>query len=163
MHAIAPVSQRFALAHAEPVEHATQRPMPSHTPPGHAAPAGASPLLTHTAAPDMHAIAPVLHGLLGVHAMPAVHALQRPMPSHTPPGHASPAGRLALVAHTGAPDAHEIIPVVHALPVLQLIPVAHATQVPVPSHTPPAHGAPALRGAVTSQTGAPDAHEIIPD
>jgi hypothetical protein len=103
-----------------------------------------------------------VHGLLAAHVIPAVHALQRPAPSHTPPGQLDPAGRSPLGAHTGAPVTHEIIPVVHALPVLQLVPAAHATHVPIPSHTPPAHGAPAARAAAPWHTGAPEAQDTVP-
>jgi|LNFM01.1.fsa_nt_gb hypothetical protein len=91
-HATLPASQRLGRAHAMPAVHATQRPIPSHTPPGHIDPAVVLPEFAHTAVPVMHEIAPVLHGLLGVHVAPAMHALQRPIPSQTPPGHIDPIG-----------------------------------------------------------------------
>jgi hypothetical protein len=44
--------------------------------------------------PVVHDTVPPRHGLLGVQLAPGVQPLQRPAPSHTPPGHIVPAGSL---------------------------------------------------------------------
>lgn len=125
--------------------HATQTPAPSHTPPGQFVPALAEPVALQSGVPVEHEVVPVWHGLLGVQLTPAVHPLQRPAPSQTPPAHGKPLDALLANVHTGIPVSHRMLPIVQGFPVAQDIPVLHAMHVPLPSHTPPLHAAPAVR------------------
>jgi hypothetical protein len=116
----------------------------------------------HTGDPVAHEIVPRRHGLLGVQVIPATHPLHIPEPSHTPPGHAVPALRFVAKTHTAAPVVHEIMPVVQGLPVEHAMPAVHAAQLPLPSHTPPGHDAPAARDPLAMQTGAPLEQSRVP-
>jgi hypothetical protein len=64
-----------------------------------------------------------------VHADPCAQASQVP-PLQTPPGQALPFGLSASPEQTGAPVAHEILPVWQPSSELQLRSAVHAAQVP---------------------------------
>ncbi len=159
---IAPVVHALPVLHVMPAIHALQTPVPLQTPPAHGDPAAVFPVVAHTGAPLEQTIAPVVHALPVLHVMPAVHALQTPAPLQTPPAHGAPAAVFPVAMHTGAPLAHDVVPVVHALPVLHTAPGTQALQVPVPLHTPPAHGDPAGVLPVGLQTRTPVVHEAVP-
>jgi hypothetical protein len=91
LHCSVPRRQAEGLSvHRLPVEHATQV-NPTHTPPSHAVPAGTMEMLVHWAPPLPHMVSPAVHSE-GLHTVPAVHARQFPVASHTPPGQRVPAG-----------------------------------------------------------------------
>jgi hypothetical protein len=76
--------------------------------------------------------------------------------------HGEYSGRVEPGEHIG-PVAHDIVPaVVHSSPLEHGAPGVQATQFPAPSHTPPAHTAPAPRFAVAMHVGAPLPHAIDP-
>jgi hypothetical protein len=125
------------------------------------------------AAPSTHVCTPVVHDVtpeaqaLGfpVHACPAVHATQPPLPSHTMPApHAVPADRLPKSSHTGAPVAQLVMPVLHGFGLsVQFVFAAHATQVPVALQTMLAPQLePAVLLAPSAQVWAPVAHDVVP-
>lgn len=103
VHAVTPfLHDAFGLVeHACASMHATQLPEPLQTRSGpHDEPAGM--LLPSTHARAVQSVMPALHGALGlvVHAAPAVHMPQKPVPSHVePPSHETPAS-------LGAPSTH---------------------------------------------------------
>jgi hypothetical protein len=141
-HEIIPVVHGLPVLQLMPAEHATQRPIPSHTPPAHVAPAARGAPGVHTGAPVAHEIIPLRHSLAGVHAEPATHATHAPRPSQTPPAQGVPPGELACATHAGALAPQTIAPVrqgsagVHALPSLQAKHVPAALQVEPDAHVP---------------------------
>ena len=131
-------------------------------PPGHGVPGGALAENAHEGAPEPHWIAPVVQALPVEHDAPGEHGVQAPLPLHTPPGHGVPAVTLPLATHIGAPLPHAIAPVVHALPVEHDAPGEHGVQAPLPLHTPPGHGVPAVTLPLATHIGAPLPHAIAP-
>jgi hypothetical protein len=93
-----------------PDVHALQFPELSHVPPVHALPDGRIPLVVQTGMPLEHEIVPDRHGIPGLHDAPGVHAMQEPVPLHTPPEHAVPGGEFEGV-HCGVPLPHWMVPV----------------------------------------------------
>src|SRR5687767_6199759 len=75
-------------------------PVASQTPPAHEVPAGSGVVGMQTGAPEVHTMAPLRHGVLGVHVIPAAHGMHAPPPSQTPPGHVVPAAALPPGMHT---------------------------------------------------------------
>jgi hypothetical protein len=166
VHAIAAAWHGFVDAHAAPLEHATHAPAPLHTPPGHAAPAGALPPAMHTGAPVAQPIAPVVHGLPVAHAVPAALETHAPDPLHAPPAQGVPAGALPLATHV--PPGHVRAPRVHGLPVEHAAPVVQALQVPAGVHVPPGQLAefgvcvqPVARAHASSVHGLPSSHTTV--
>lgn len=142
-HASEPAVHGSPVLHEAPAAQGTHVPAPLHTPSGHEVPAGTSPTTLHTDAPVEQSMLAVVHGLLVVHDAPAVQALHVPLPSQTPVGHATPAGKWLVTAHTGAPLVHSMCPLSHELGGVHAAPATQGTQPPAPSHTPPAHVVPA--------------------
>ena len=115
---------------------------------------------------DGQLIVPVVHGLPVLHDAPAVHEppVQVPAPSHVPPEQLVPDGALPVVVHTGEPDAHEVVPVVHGFPVMHDPPGTHedVVQLPEPLHVPPEHAVPDGAFPVAVQTADPEEHVVVP-
>lgn len=97
-------------------------------------------------APSRHVVVPVeqdvvprKHAAFGLlpQLWPAVHAPQKPLPSHTwAEPHAVPAVLLLPSAQLSIPVAHEVRPLRHVEGlVAHALPAVHATQPPVPLHT----------------------------
>jgi hypothetical protein len=93
--------------------------------------------------PVLQVRVPVWHGLpSGVQAPPLLHEAQLPVLQTMPVPHDVPFGWLPDSTQTGAPVAHEVVPVLHAFAGWQLEPAAQLTQVPalqtlsVPQATP---------------------------
>jgi hypothetical protein len=142
--------------------HPLQRPLPSQTPPGHVVPLVALLAKPHTGTPVSHAIAPFVHGLPVLQANPAVHAMHRPLPSHTPPLHAVPAPRCPVALQIAAPVAQSIAPLSHSLIGVHDAACTHATHMPRPLHTPPGHDTPAAAFESTTHCAAPLPHSCRP-
>lgn len=107
---VLPRWQGLAGAQVAPGEHARQVP-PAHTRPApHAVPSVAAPRSTQTSRPVVHAIDPVLHGSVGVQAVPARHATQLPSLHTRPVPHAVPSGAAAPVSTQLAPGEHTARP-----------------------------------------------------
>jgi hypothetical protein len=111
-HAVVPVWQTLVGVQAAPTVHALHDPL-SHTwlvP--HVVPLAALlPVSAQTDTPVEHDVAPVWHGLLGVHVTPAVHALHVPL-SHTwlEPQVVPFARLLPVSLHTDTPVEHDVVP-----------------------------------------------------
>lgn len=122
LHAVVPVVHGLPVLQLAPWLQLTHEPLLLQTLPLPQEVPGATfcPESWQTGVPLVQEIVPVWHGLEGVHAAPLVQATQAPDPLQTlfvP--QAVPAGALPEVWQVADPDAHEIVPVVHALPVLQ--------------------------------------------
>jgi hypothetical protein len=108
------------VAQASPATQALQTPLPLQTPPGQAVPAARGVPSTQIEEPDEQSITPAKHAApaLVVQADPARHALQVPLPLHTPPAHAVPAALGAPFTQTAAPLVQSTVPSAHgfALP-----------------------------------------------
>jgi hypothetical protein len=141
-----------------------QVPVPLHTPPLHAVPAGFAASFTHCGAPLAHSRRPVWQALVLVPQLaPATQPTQSPEPSQTPPAHAVPAARPAPSTQVGLPAEQSMTPVAQAFGLLeQAPPDTHGTQVPAPLQTPPAQAVPASLGASSTQIGAPEPQVIRP-
>jgi hypothetical protein len=164
VHTGAPVEQSIAAVwhgfvdvHGAPAVHATQLPAPLHTPPGHAVPADALPVVPHTGTPVAQPIAPWVHGLPVEQDIPLVHAPQLPALEQTMfVPHDVPAGRLPLSVQTGTPLVHTIDAVWHGFDDVHAAPAVHAPHVPVLEHTMfVPHELPTGRFPVSVHTGAP--------
>jgi hypothetical protein len=119
-----------------PTVQATQAPLPLQTwlaP--QLVPPATSAASTQARAPVAHEVTPVLHGALGfvAHAVPAVQAMQLPLPSHTwSLPHAVPPATLAESTQLATPPAHDVTPLLHGAAGLVV------------------HAAPAVHGGVRS-------------
>jgi hypothetical protein len=128
------------VAHPTESSHATQLPLPSQKPPGHAPPSATLVAeSTHAGAPPTQVCVPVLQGLgFAVHALPAEHATQPPAPSQTLPApHGAPEPRFVVAsAQTGAPLEQSMMPSRHAVGFeVQGAEAVHATQPPSAAQT----------------------------
>ena len=97
-----------------------------------------------------------------MHDIPDTQGTQVPEPSQTPPVQVVPAARCEPATHTAAPDEQSRLPLSHAFVGVQLMPETQVTQLPVGSHTPPAHGVPDGLSAPATHTGTPVAQLIAP-
>jgi len=120
--------------------HAPQKPLPSHIcPPVQVAVAGLGVPSTQVDAPVKHEVTPFrqIDGLV-VHADPAVHATQVPVPLHTRfVPQVVPAAVLPESRQRGAPLEQSTTPVLHGAPgfMLHALPSSHVTHWPLPLHT----------------------------
>jgi len=137
--------------------HTPQKPLPSHIgPPGQVAVLGLGVPSTQVEAPVTHDVTPFLQtdGFV-VHAWPAVHETQVPVPLHTwlvP--QVVPADVLPLSMHFGAPVVQSVTPVLHGAPglVVHALPSSHITHWPLPLHTMfDPHEVPALTSSPSMQ------------
>jgi hypothetical protein len=109
-HDSVPVWHALAGVHGPPLLHATHIPA-LHTipvvPVAHDIPVGLFPVSTHTCDPVAHEYIPVLQGLVGWHAPPAVHDTHIPA-RHTrfAPHIAPSASAIAVSVQTAAPVSH---------------------------------------------------------
>lgn len=115
--------------------------------------------------PPLHDVTPTLQGAPGllVHALPLTQPRHWPLPLHTPPSHAQPAGalmpslQLVAAAHTVLPSLHGVVGlVVHAAPGAQVLQLPAMQTCPVPQLMPSVAAGPSTHCAV------PVAHEITP-
>ncbi len=122
VHSTAPVAHGFAGSQAAPAVQvgATHAP-PLHTfPPPHAVPSGLLLVTMQLASEiaDGHEVIPVVHGFAGWHTWfgEQVAPTQAPSLHAAPLPHEVPFGKLALSVQAGAadPDAHVVVPVLHA-------------------------------------------------
>jgi hypothetical protein len=122
------------------------------------------PLSTHTDAPVVHEVLPVLHGLLGVQVRFAVQEEQEPDLHTRLVPHAVPsATEVAVSWHTGAPLAHESLPVWQTLVGVQLAPLLQVTQLAELLHTMPVPQlVPAGLLPLSAHTELPVLHEVAP-
>jgi hypothetical protein len=135
-HEVVPVWQTLAGVHVRPAVHALHEPV-SHTSfVPHVVPLGALlPVSLQTDTPVEHEVVPVWHGLLGVHATPAVHALHEPLSHTLLAPHVAPLARLVPVSvHVETPVEHDVVPVWHGLAGAHDSPAVHALHEPL-SHT----------------------------
>src|SRR5271154_2826810 len=113
-----PLSHAFVGVHAAPGVHAPQVPLLQTSFVPHVAPffAVLAPPATHTGVPVAHEIAPVAQTFAGVQAAPVVHAPHTPLSQTSLVPHIEPFAAVFAppATHTGAPVAHEIVPVRHA-------------------------------------------------
>jgi hypothetical protein len=103
---IDPFVHGFPVPHPIPALHATQRPLPSQTPPLHGDPALRCVVALQTGDPVEQSIAPSSHSFIGAHDAPGVHATHVPRPSHTPDAHAVPAATFEATMHCAVPPPH---------------------------------------------------------
>ncbi|MGC4086963.1 MAG: hypothetical protein QM756_03495 [Polyangiaceae bacterium] len=127
-------------------------------------PAALFPLSTHTELPVLHEVVPVLQALVGWQVTPAVHETQLPVLQTRLVPQLAPSAREVVVAlHTGVPDEHDNVPVLHGLAVgVQVLPSAHATQAPAEHTLPVAQGVPFGALPETSHVEVPVEHEVEP-
>lgn len=112
VHEVTPTLQTLTDAHASPGVQATHWPVLHTRSVPHEAPLGLFAPVTQIGAPAAHEMTPTWHRLAGVHAAPAVHAPQVPLPLQTRlVPHDVPAGRLPLATQTGARFTQEIVPI----------------------------------------------------
>lgn len=159
---ITPDAQAFGFPlHAVPATHATHEP-PLHTPPGQAAPVPTLPVSTQTAEPLEQLIVPVLQGLAGVHAAPALQALHEPA-LQTPPGHDVPFILLEPSRQTAAPVEQLTTPFLQADDglVVQAAPSLQALQAPL-RHAPPGHEVPFVLLLPSTHTALPLEQSMVP-
>ncbi len=129
------------VAHDAPCVHETHCSEALHTrlvP--HEAPVPLRAPFAQTGAPDVHAMEPLKHGLVGVHVAPALQFAHTPALSQTwlvP--HVVPGALLPPSMQRSAPVLQSVTPFLQSpgLPP-QVLPAAHAMQPPVPLHTWPA-------------------------
>jgi hypothetical protein len=81
-------------------------------------------------APVVQVSVPVWHGLVGVHAPPAVQVAQAPLLQTMFVPQVVPFARSPDAMHTGEPVAHDVVPILQTLVGWQLEPAAHDTHVP---------------------------------
>jgi hypothetical protein len=100
----------------------------------------------------------------GVHATPAVHAVQVPLSQTSLVPHDAPFATLFPVSpHTGTPVEHEVDPVWHGLTGVQTAPVVHAAHAPLSQTWLVPHDVPlATWVLVALHTGVPVVHEVVP-
>jgi hypothetical protein len=169
VHEVTPSKQAPGLpVHAWPAVQEPQLPTPSQTwPDPQPVPAVFGVPSTQVCAPVAHEVTPLRHALgFVVHAAPAVHDTQAPLPLQTwfvP--QLVPAAFAAPFTQVCAPEAHDVTPSKHAGLGFEVhaCPEVHATQDPVELHTwfvpqlvPVAFCVP------STQTCAPLAHEVTP-
>ena len=112
VHDVMPNLQLLVDAHESPGVQATHWPVLHTRSVPQDAPLGLFAAVTQIGEPAAHEMMPTWHGLAGVHAVPAVHAPQVPLPLQTRwVPHDVPAGRLVLATQTGARFTHEMVPV----------------------------------------------------
>lgn len=95
------------------------------------------PVSLHTGTPEPQLMAPVRHGFVGLHAVPAEHGLHVPA-LQTPPGQTVPFIFALPSVHTDKPEPHSTVPLRHAgfgLPAHDA-PWLHGLHMP-PLQTPP--------------------------
>ena len=90
------------------------------------------PVSVQTGAPEPQAKVPVWHLLVGVHAIPAVHARHTPTALHTMfVPHEAPGALLAPSIQTDEPVEHDVVPTLQGLGlVVHMRPGVHAVHVP---------------------------------
>jgi hypothetical protein len=120
--------------HVAPAVHGTQLPV-LHTwfIPQPVPLATAVPVSWQVALPVVQVSVPVWHGLVGVQAPPAAHAMQAPL-LQTRLGlvpHVVPFATFPVSAHTEMPVTHDVAPVRHGFVGWQLAPAVHAPQTPL--------------------------------
>jgi hypothetical protein len=140
-----------------PDTHATQAPLRHTCPePQLAVPSGWWPVAWHTGTPVAHEMVPVWHGSLGVHAAPAVHATQVPLPLHTRlVPQLVPAGWWPFATHWALPLEHDRVPVWQRLVGWHALPLAHDSHMPSVHTLPLPQSVPLLTGVQV-----PVAHEL---
>jgi hypothetical protein len=126
------------------------------------------PRSVHTGAPLEQTIAPLWQALLGLQAVPAVHAAQAALLLQTiPVPHMLPTGLLVVLStHTDVPVAHEVTPTLQGLglPPQPVNPGVQLTHVPaLQKKFAVPHGLPfAIAVPVSVQVAAPVAHDSVP-
>jgi hypothetical protein len=131
----------------------------------HGVPFAACPVCVQTGAPVVHDTVPVRHVLLlGEQALPVAHVTHAPALHTWPVPQGVPSATLLRPVHVEVPVAHEVVPVLHWLPVgLHDAPLVQATQLPeeqtlfVPQLVPSAAFVP-----VSVQRTPPSVHERVP-
>jgi hypothetical protein len=128
-------------------------------------PAGLFVVGVHTGAPVVQEKDPFWHMLGGWQDMLIMQVTQVPAPSHTMPvPHGAPGALFVLSAHTAAPVAQEVAPVLQALfGFVVHDPVAQATQAPTLLHTIPVpHRVPGALFVDSTHAWDPLSHENVP-
>jgi hypothetical protein len=100
--------------------------------------------------------------LVGTHDVPATQLTQLPAMHTRLVPHVVPFGRLPVSAHTDAPVAHDVAPVLHGLPGWQLAPAAHDTQLPALQTRSVPQVVPLARLPPTSEHEIAGEHTVIP-
>jgi hypothetical protein len=170
VHAADPVAQEIVpFLHGLPVSqeapslHGMQLPLLHTWPEPQALPFATLAISTQTEVPLAHEVLPVLHGLLGVQVVLAVQALHCPLAQTMLAPQEAPAGRsLPVSLHSAIPLVQDMVPVWHLLAGVQTIPAMHWTQLPSPQTFPLPQAVPLGALPAGMQTGAPEAHSVLP-
>lgn len=126
-------------------------------------PSAALPDSAHWGEPVAQLMAPVRHGVAGLHAPPGTHWQTPPAQAWLLP-QAVPSGRFPLGVHTGAPVPQPIEPVRQASLTLQAAPAAHTVHAPALQTRSVPHAAPFGRLLPEStHTESPLAHDVVPE
>jgi hypothetical protein len=114
--------------------HAVQAPFAQTRPSPHEVPLSATtPRSMHVGvSPAQLCTTPLWHGSAGVQAPPGWQGTHAPAPQTMFGPQPVPSGALPAAVHTGAPDVHEIAPILHGTPSAQVAPALHATHAPAP-------------------------------
>jgi hypothetical protein len=97
-------------------------------------PLATSPVDTQIACPELHDVIPVWQGLLGMHAIPAVHEPQIPLVQTSFVPHAVPLATSPVETQVECPVLHDVTPNWQGLLGVHMTPAAHETQLPL-EHT----------------------------
>jgi hypothetical protein len=151
--------------HATFAVHALQEPLSQTSLVPHVVPfVRLLPVSLQTDTPVEHDVDPVWHGLTGVHAAFAVHALQEPLSQTALVPHVVPLARLVPVSlQTETPVEHDVVPVWQALAGVHETPAVHGAQEPLSQTALAPHTVPLVALVpVSVQTGEPPVQTIVP-
>lgn len=124
----APVSHVLVGVHAAPGVHVVQAPLSQTWVPPQAVPSGTFPVSLQMEAPVEQSVAPVWQGLVGLQAVPAVHATQAPARQTSLAPHDVPSGALVpRSVQTGEPVVQSMTPLWQTSVGVQLEPAGHAS------------------------------------
>ncbi len=147
---------------AAPGLHATQAPLPLHTPPSHGEPPLVGPASWQRGAPVVQLMTPFSHRLARAHGCPGAHEAQVPVPEQTPPSHGTPASTTPDAMHPGALPVHVVTPRWHELASAHGAPGVHGWQVLPTQKPPPPQRVPASATPTASHCSRPPGHETRP-
>jgi len=164
-HDVIPVWQGLPGMHAVPAVQAAQLPLEQTSFVPHDVPfATSSPVDTQIGCPELHDVVPVRQGLLlGVHAVPAVHAAQIPLVQTSFVPHAVPLAAFSVDTQIGCPELHDVVPVWQGLLGVHAVPAVHAAQIPLVQTSFVPHAVPlATSSPVETQIDCPELHDVVP-